>query len=288
MADDPFQNLPPEDSELRPNAEAGRLLLGGPVALLTTTYRGVPNVMPLSWFMPVSADPPLVAISVGQGRHTAEMVAHSQEFALNFPKRPYLHHVQYLGSLKGEEVDKFEATQWETFVPVRITAPLLMNCAGWIECQVVETLPFGDHVLFLGEVVAVRVDPDSYDGERKRWRLDAENEDDRPLHFLGANEYSALSRVYEARMPRDFEAPERILRERVAEELELTQEARERREERIEALHDEVRRGNVVDLDAIDPLELPADLKARLEEGDELDLTRGFILGGPDRDEPDR
>ena len=49
-----------------------------------------------------------------------------------------------------------------------------------------------------------------------------------------------------------------------------------------------MRRGNVVDLDAIDPLELPADLKARLEEGDELDLTRGFILGGPDRDEPDR
>jgi len=282
VADDPFQNITPEDTEARPTSEGGRLLLGGPVVLVTTTYRGVPNVMPLSWFMPVSSDPPLVAISVGEGRHTAEMIAHSQEFALNIPKRPYLHHVQYLGTLRGENVDKFEATQWETFVPTRITSPLLMNCAGWIECQVVETLPFGDHVLFLGEVVAVRVDPASYDEDRKRWRLDGEHEDDRVLHFLGGNEYSALSRVYEARMPRDFEAPERILRERVAEELELNREGRERREERIEALRDEVRRGNVVDVDQIDPLDLPADLRDKLAEGEELDLSRGFILGEPD------
>jgi len=283
MADDPFQNMSPEDSETRPASEGSRLLLGGPVVLLTTTYKGVRNVMPLSWFMPVSSDPPLVAISVGEQRHTAEMIAHSQEFALNIPKRPYLHHVQYLGSLRGEKIDKIEATQWETFVPTKITSPLLMNCAGWIECQVVETLPFGDHVLFLGEVVAVRVDPASYDGERKRWRLEGgEHEDDRVLHFLGGNEYSALSRVYEARMPRDFEAPERILRERIAEELELTREARERREEQIEALHDEVRRGNVVDVDDVDPARLPEDLKQRLAEGDELDLSGGFILGDPD------
>jgi len=283
VADDPFQNLTPENTEARPTSEGGRLLLGGPVVLVTTTYRGVPNVMPLSWYMPVSAAPPLVAISVGEGRHTAEMIAHSQEFALNIPKRPYLHHVQYLGSLRGEHIDKFEATQWETFVPTRITSPLLMNCAGWIECQVVETLPFGDHVLFLGEVVAVRVDPASYDGELKRWRLDADDhEDDRVLHFLGGNEYSALSRVYEARMPREFEAPERVLREFVAEELELTREARERRTEQVEALRDEVRRGNVVDVDDIDPGALPPDLKRRLAEGDESDHSGGIVLRGPD------
>lgn len=283
MADDPFQNMSPEDSETRPASEGSRLLLGGPAVLLTTTYRGVRNVMPLSWFMPVSSDPPLVAISVGEQRHTAEMIAHSQEFALNIPKRPYLHHVQYLGSLRGEKIDKIEATQWETFVPTKITSPLLMNCAGWLECQVVETLPFGDHVLFLAEVVAVRVDPSSYDSDRKRWRLQGgEHEDDRVLHFLGGNEYSALSRVYEARMPRDFEAPERILRERITEELELGREARERREEQIEALHDEVRRGNVVDVDDVDPARLPDDLKQRLAEGDELDLSGGFILGDPD------
>ena len=278
MADDPFANLPPEHTESRPASEGGRLLMGGPVALVTTTWRGVANVMPLAWHMPVSVDPPLVAIAVAQERHTADMISHSQEFALNFPKRPYLHHVQYLGALRGESIDKFEATQWETFIPSRITSPLLMGCAGWAECQVVEVQQFGDHILFIAEVVAVRVDPESYDVELKQWRLG--DSDDRVLHFLGGNRYSSLHRLQEARLPREFEAPERVLREFVAEELELTREARERREEQIEALRDEVRRGNVVDLDEIT---LGA-LGERIAEGDELDLSRGFVLGEPEED----
>ena len=71
-----------------------------------------------------------------------------------------------------------------------------------------------------------------------------------------------------------------MLRKFVAEELELTREARERREEQIEALRDEVRRGNVVDLDEIT---LGA-LGERIAEGDELDLSRGFVLGEPEED----
>jgi flavin reductase (DIM6/NTAB) family NADH-FMN oxidoreductase RutF len=274
VADDPFANLPPERIERRPVTEGARLMMGGPVALVTTIWRGVPNVMPLSWYTPLSGKPPLVGIAVGQERHTAEMIAHSQEFALNFPKRPYLHHVQYLGGLRGESIDKFEATQWETFIPSRITSPLLLNCAAWIECQVVEVQPFGDHILFVAEVLVVHVDPESYDTELREWRLG--DEDDRVLHYLGGNHYSSLQRLQEARLPRDFEAPERILRERVAEELELTREARERRLERIEALRDEVQRGNVVDLDELEVEGL------HVEGADELDLSKGFLLGGPD------
>ncbi|MQC16901.1 MAG: hypothetical protein DWG82_01545 [Chloroflexi bacterium] len=279
VANDPFANLPPDDIERLAPADASRLLMGGPVALVTTIWRGIPNVMPLAWYMPLSADPPMVAIAVAQDRYTAELISHSQEFALNFPKRPYLHHVQYLGGLSGEHVDKFEATQWETFIASRISSPLLMNCAGWIECQVVEVQPFGDHLLFIGEVVSVRVDPQSFDSGLREWRMG--DEDDRVLHFLGGHHYSSLQRVHEARLPRDFEAPERILRERVAEELELTQEARERREEQIEALRDEVRRGNIVD---VDELEL-GDLGALVEGDDALDLSKGIVL--PDAD-PDR
>lgn len=274
MADDPFLNFAPEHTESRPTSEATRLLLGGPVVLVTTTWRGRPNVMPLSWYTPLSSDPPLIGIAVEQSRHTAEMISHSQEFALNFPKRPYVHHVQYLGSLRGESIDKFEATQWSTFTPTSITSPLLDGCAGWIECQVVQVTPLGDHMLFVGEVVAVRVDPDSYDDDLRQWRFG--EPDDRVLHFLGGNRYSTLNRPIEARLPRDFEAPERILRERVEEELELSREARERREERVEALHEEVRRGNVVDVD---------DLALDLDDADILDLSKGAVLQlPPDQD----
>ena len=99
MTNDALIRPAPEHLEDRPNTAAGRLLLGGPVVLVTTMYRGQENVMPVAWHMPVSVDPPLVAIAVEQSRHTADLIRHAQEFALNFPTRPLLHHVQYLGAL---------------------------------------------------------------------------------------------------------------------------------------------------------------------------------------------
>jgi len=236
-------NLPPPDIERRPVTTASRILQGGPVALVTTADRGSANVIPVAWHMPLSARPPLVAIAIEQSRHSAEMISHSEQFALNFPARSLLHHVQYLGSMSGKEIDKFEATQLETFYAAHLSAPLIKGCVAWVECEVQEVLPFGDHFLYIGLVVAVHVDPAAFED---RWLLDAAEA--RPLHFLGANYYSALDRTMEARLPRSAEAPERVLAERVREELELTREAEERRDELIgEALRD-VEAGKIVDL----------------------------------------
>ena len=267
MSADELIRPPPEGIERRPVTAATRLLLGGPVALLTASYRGKHNVMPLAWCAPLSADPPLVGVVIEQSRHTAEMVSQSESFALNFPARQLLHHVQYLGSLTGAEVDKFDATQLETFDPVHVTAPLIEGCVAWVECELQQVIPIGDHILFVGLPVAVHVDPTAFDD---RWLVGTEEA--RPLHFLGGNRYSVLEGVLEARLPRPEEAPERALAERVEEELELTREARERREELLGELEREVEEGKVVDLS-----------EAALDALPELDLPLQIVT--PERDE---
>lgn len=244
--DDPFRE-PPEGIERRPIEFASRLLMGGPVTLVTSAFRGEHNVMPLAWHMPLSSDPPLIGISVAQSRHSVDMISHAEEFALNFPARPLMHHVQYLGALTGAEIDKFEATQLATFPAARVSAPLIEGCAGWIECELKEVVPIGDHILFIGQPVAVQIDPEAFD---ERWTVGTEAK--RPLHFLGGNLYAVLQRALEARIPGRGDAPERFLAERIQEELELTQEAQERREELLEQLRDEVEAGNIVDLSAYD------------------------------------
>jgi hypothetical protein len=95
--------------------------------------------------------------------------------------------------------------------------------------------------------VAVQVDPAAFD---ERWTVG--DEASRPLHFIGGHFYAVLQRVLEARVPGRGEAPERFLAERIEEELELTREAQEQREELIEQLREEVEAGNIVDLSAID------------------------------------
>ena len=252
--------LPPESVERRPVTFAPRLLLGGPVVLLTASYRGKQNAMPLAWCAPLSSDPPLLGVAIEQSRHSVEMVSHSEEFALNFPSRQLLHHVQYLGSLTGADVDKFEATQLETFNPVHGAAPLIEGCVAWVECEVQQVIPIGDHVLFVGLPVAVHVDPTAFDD---RWLVAEEQA--RPLHFLGGNLYSTLSGVLEARLPAPGEAPEHALAERIEEELELTRDARERREELMGELAREVEEGKLVDLSRVDLDQLPElDLPPRI------------------------
>lgn len=247
----------PESVEHRPVTAASRLLLGAPVVLVTTSYRGKHNVMPLAWCAPLSSDPPLIGIAIEQSRHTAEMISQSEEFALNFPSRRLLHHVQYLGGLTGADIDKFEATQLETFTPTHITAPLIEGCVAWVECEVRQVLPIGDHLLFIGLPVTVQVEPAAFD---EGWTVGPEEL--RPLHFLGGNRYSYLDGVLEARPPGPSDAPEAVLAERIEEELELTREAQERRAELMGDLEREVERGNVIDiahgsLDKLPDLEQP-------------------------------
>lgn len=243
---------PPEGVERRPVAYASRVLMGGPVVLVTAAWRGRQNVMPLAWHAPLSSDPPLIGISIERSRHTVEMIRHAEEFTLNFPTWPLLHHVQYLGAMSGDRVDKIEATQLETFSGIR-SAPLIAGCAAWIECEVREVITLGDHVLFVGQPAAVHVDTESFD---ERWLVGAEEK--RPLHFLGGNQYSLLQRIIEARTPARGDAPERFLAEQLQQELELTTEARERREELLGQLLDEVQAGNVVDIAQLEAQLLPA------------------------------
>ena len=214
-----------------PETDARRLLGGGPVVLVTTHWRGASNVMPAAFVTPLSFNPPLVGLAVHPSRHTYDMIKYSEEFALNVPSRELLDHVQYAGSVTGNEVDKFELTKLPTFRARRIEAPLLEGCLGYIECGVEDAYTVGDHTFFVGKVVAAQVEKDAFE---ETWLLN--DIDLKPLLYLGLNFYALPGERLEARVPKAGEdAPEqqseqdaRDQRERETEEAERA--ARERRE----------------------------------------------------------
>jgi hypothetical protein len=100
---------------------------------------------------------------------------------------------------------------------------LLEGCAGWIECGLEEEYEVGDHILLIGRVVAATVEEDAFSDH---WLL--EDNDEKPLHYLGGNYYAILEEVMEARVPKPAEEYERSLRDVAEEQLELTKEAEER------------------------------------------------------------
>src|SRR3990172_13442165 len=142
--------------------EARRLLGGGPVVLVTTAWRGNHNVMPAAFVTPLSFAPPLIGLAVHPARHTHDMIKFSEEFALNIPSVQLLHHCQYLGSVSGHELNKFELTRLPTFKARKVEAPLIEGCVGYIECGVEDAYTVGDHTLFIGKVAAAQVEKEAF------------------------------------------------------------------------------------------------------------------------------
>jgi flavin reductase (DIM6/NTAB) family NADH-FMN oxidoreductase RutF len=208
--------------------DARRLLGGGLVVLVSTSFRGNTNVMPAVFVTPLSFDPPLIGLAVHPSRHTHDMIRASEAFALNVPSRELLHHCMYLGSVSGRDVNKLELTRLPAFRARLVDAPLLEGCVGHIECSVQDAHTMGDHTLFVGKVIAAQVEADAFDGT---WRL--EDADLKPLHYLGLNHFAMLEERLEARVPKAEE--EASTEEQVeAGAAEAGREARERREREAE------------------------------------------------------
>jgi len=208
--------------------DARRLLGGGPVVLVSTSFRGNTNVMPAVFVTPLSFDPPLIGLAVHPSRHTHDMIRASEAFALNIPTRELLHHCMYLGSVSGRDMNKLELTKLPVFRARLVDAPLLEGCVGHIECSVEDAHTMGDHTLFIGKVIAAQVETDAFDGT---WRL--EDAGLKPLHYLGLNHFAMLEERLEARVPQAEE--EASTEEQVgAGAAEAGREARERREREAE------------------------------------------------------
>ena len=216
--------------------DARRLLSGGPVMLVSSSYKGAHNVFPVAYAMVLSIIPPLVGIAIHPSRYSADVIRKTDEFALNIPSRDLLHHVQYLGSLSGANFDKLELTHLPTFRSRRLNTVLLEGCVGWVECSLQDMIEMGDHLLCVGRVVAVSADDDAFDDH---WLL--KDDDAKPLHYLGDNHYAMLDVVMDARIPKSAEEYGKRLSEAVEEQLELTRDAEEQRAEE-DAERDEFRR----------------------------------------------
>lgn len=174
---------------------AVRLLQPGPLALLTSQFRADSNVMTVAWTMPVSLDPPLVAVAIHPDRLSHEYVSRSEFFALNIPNMDLLAAIHRCGLESGRDGDKFQSSGLTPVDAQELDLPLIDECVAHIECGVVDRARFGDHDLFIGEPLAVMALDEAFD---ERWLVDTDA--GRIVHHLRADYYAGVSRSYRANL----------------------------------------------------------------------------------------
>ncbi len=175
-----------------PPSRAYRLINQGGILLLTAATSRARNLMPLAWHMPLSFDPPLVAIAVGKERFTAGLIAESGQFALNVPPPHLVEKVYRAGKISAREgEDKFSLLALTPFRGQKVEAPLIAECVGHLECQVEAEYPGGDHRLFVGRVMAASAVSTLFDGA---WKVGSGAA---TLHHLGGNRFAIAEKSVE-------------------------------------------------------------------------------------------
>lgn len=118
-----------------------------------------PNVMACGWNNKLSYNPPLLGISLQVSGFTHHLIEERREFVVAVPTPALEEELLYVGSVSGSEVDKFTATGLKTQPASKISVPLLADARANYECALQQTIEVGDHIFFIGQIVAAHYDP---------------------------------------------------------------------------------------------------------------------------------
>jgi flavin reductase (DIM6/NTAB) family NADH-FMN oxidoreductase RutF len=142
-----------------------------PVYLVSSEYEGKKNIISIGMFAFFSGKPTLVGVGIAPSRHSFGMIHESGEYVVNAVDEKLMEAVQICGEKSGRDVDKFELAKLTSATATKVKAPLIEESPVSIECKVVKEVEAGDHVWFIGEVLAahVREGYDWKDGLLFKW-----------------------------------------------------------------------------------------------------------------------
>ncbi|MFQ5805180.1 MAG: flavin reductase family protein [Phycisphaerae bacterium] len=123
--------------------------------------RGKHNPITLGWTMLVSHEPPMMAIAVGKTRYSLQAIRQAREFVLSFPSAKMVEDARFHGTQSGRDVDKLARCGTKTQPATQIDSVLLSDAVASFECKLESELESGDHIVFVGRVVASHMHEDT-------------------------------------------------------------------------------------------------------------------------------
>jgi len=135
--------------------------------LITCVDLQKPNIIAISFCMPISKEPPLIACAIGRAAYSCSVIERTQEFVVNVPPKVLEPKVYYCGFHSGYNVDKFKETGLTPEPARKVKAPIIAECVAWMECLVKQEIETGDKNIFVGEVLEAYAAEELVKGEKK-------------------------------------------------------------------------------------------------------------------------
>ena len=157
----------------RAQALLSSVIVPRPIAMITTSNEdGSVNVAPFSYFMPVTGQPPLLAVTMG-GRHeradqpkdTWRNASRTGEFVVNITVEAMADKIEAAAMEFPYGVSELDALGWHVIDSVKVAHPSLAESPVHLECRVHDVLDLGASGvafstvhLVVAEVVCITLD----------------------------------------------------------------------------------------------------------------------------------
>ncbi len=122
-----------------------------PMYVVTTIAGEEPSGCLAGFVVQCSIEPVRFFVCVSVQNHTFDVLEHSAVLGLHLLGTDQEPMAARFGERTGDQSDKFAGVAWR---PGRTGAPLLEDCAAWVEGRVIDRLPVGDHRGHVLDVVA--------------------------------------------------------------------------------------------------------------------------------------
>ena len=127
------------------------------VVAIARDENGKANPITLGWTSLVSNSPAMMAIAVAPKRYSVEAIRHSKCFTVAYPNEGMADEVLLFGTKSGRDIDKLEAAGSKYCAAEKIDSALLSDAVANFECVLENEVVTGDHILFIGRVVASHI-----------------------------------------------------------------------------------------------------------------------------------
>ena len=139
-------------------------LMPVPVVMVSCGDMQKSDIVTIAWAGTVNSEPPMLSISVRRSRYSYSMIKESGEFVVNIVNRELLEKCDGCGTVSGRDADKFNKFLLTKEKSEKVSAPSIAESPVNLECVVKQTVEMPTHVMFIAEIVNVRVREDWVDG----------------------------------------------------------------------------------------------------------------------------
>ncbi|WP_455630871.1 flavin reductase family protein [Megamonas sp.] len=121
------------------------------VYVIGVTNETTTNLMTAAWAMQISSRPVSIIVAVGKTHFTAELLNRQKNFVLNVLTSNQTDIAKKCGTVSGREVDK--SKDINLVLSSNLKQPIIKDCAGWLECNIINSIEYTDHILYIAECI---------------------------------------------------------------------------------------------------------------------------------------